>query len=555
MLGSLSIRDIVLIESLELEFSGGLTVLTGETGAGKSILLDSLSLALGGRGDGGLVRKGAEQGVVTAVFDPPAGHPVRALIREQGIEADDAVILRRVQNRDGRSRAFVNDTAVGVTLMREIGRMLVEIHGQHDDRALVDANAHRMLLDAYGGLEPAVRRAAETCAALREAEALRDEARAKLERAEKERAFLEHAVGELAELDPQPGEDEALSARRQTMMQAETVADDLNAALDAVAGQNDPSVPVAGILRRLERRAGADGPVIGPVVACLEQLLTELGAARETIERIIADSAFDAGELERIEERLFALRALARKHNVQTDELAALRTQMEGDLREIETGAETLAHREEAVAKAAAAYREAADALSAGRRAAAGQLDAAVAGELAPLKLAQARFVTQVETDPGRAPSPNGADRVSFTVQTNPGADSGPIAKIASGGELSRFILALKVALADRGSAPTLVFDEIDTAVGGAVADAIGQRLKRLAGEVQVLSVTHAPQVAALADRHYRIEKRADDSGAVTGVERLDEAGKREEVARMLAGATVTDEARAAARRLIGAAG
>ncbi|MGE0230165.1 MAG: DNA repair protein RecN [Flavobacteriaceae bacterium] len=554
MLGSLSIRDIVLIEALELDFAGGMTVLTGETGAGKSILLDSLSLALGARGDGSLVRKGAEQGSVTAVFDPPMSHPARALMADQGLPNDEAVILRRVQTRDGRSRAFVNDVAVGVAFLREIGALLVEIHGQHDDRALVDANAHRALLDAYGGHDVLLATVGRAHGNLRAAIEARDKAAARLEQAEQEREFLTHAVGELRDIRPEVGEDEALAARRHAMMQAEAVADDLNQALDAVAGQNDPAVPIAGILRRLERRPGAEGPVLKPILEALERVLTELGYARETIERALAEGAFDQAEMDRIEERLFALRALARKHQVQVDDLPALRERMEGELAAIDAGAERLAGCEAALVEAKTAYATAAAALSAARREAAGALDKAVMAELAPLKLGQALFATRVDTDETRPSSPNGNDRVSFTVQTNPGADPGPIGKIASGGELSRFILALKVALADRGSAPTLVFDEIDTAVGGAVADAIGQRLKRLSAGVQVLSVTHAPQVAAIADHHYRIEKTTGEVMAATNVTALDSATRGEEIARMLAGATITDEARAAARRLMGSA-
>ncbi|MCC0055684.1 MAG: DNA repair protein RecN [Rhodobiaceae bacterium] len=554
MLGTLSIRDIVLIETLELDFSGGMTVLTGETGAGKSILLDSLSLALGARGDGSLVRKGAEQGSVTAVFDPPMSHPARALMAEQGLPNDEAVILRRVQTRDGRSRAFVNDVAVGVAFLRDLGALLVEIHGQHDDRALVDPNAHRALLDAYGGHETLLSAVSRAHANLKAAGEARETAAARLEQAEQEREFLTHAVGELRDLRPEAGEDEALAARRHAMMQAESVADDLSQALEAVAGQNDPAVPIAGILRRLERRPGAEGPVLKPILAALEQVLTELGSARETIERALADGAFDQGEMDRIEERLFALRALARKHQVQVDDLAALMERMERDLAAIDAGAERLAACEAALVEAKTSYDKAAAVLSAARREAAGALDEAVMAELAPLKLGQARFATDVDSDPARPSSAHGNDRVSFTVQTNPGADPGPIGKIASGGELSRFILALKVALADRGSAPTLVFDEIDTAVGGAVADAIGQRLKRLSGNVQVLSVTHAPQVAAIADHHYRIEKTTGEVMAATNVTALDSATRGEEIARMLAGATITDEARAAARRLMGSA-
>ena len=563
MLVQLAIRDIVLIDRLDLSFGPGLSALTGETGAGKSILLDAFALALGARGDGALVRAGQAQGQVTAAFDLPADHPARRLVADQGVDAEGDLILRRIQFADGRTRAFVNDTTISVQTLRAVGAQLVEIHGQHDDRALTDAATHRALLDAWGGL---AREAAAVAAAhrrRREVEAERADEAARVEKARAEADWLRHAHAELAALAAAPGEEEALAGRRTAMMQAEKVAGDLKDAHEALAGDAAAIVTLSAALRRLERRHMQAPGLIEPPAKALDHALEALDHARETLEQAMAEAAFDPRELERIEERLFALRGASRKYAARVEKLPALAEKYAADLAALDAGEARLARLTREAREAEAAYVAAAEALSAARRKAAGQLDKAVMKELGPLKLAQARFATQIETDRA-AVAAEGFDRVEFWVETNPGARPGPMMKIASGGELARFMLALKVALADRGSAPTLVFDEIDTGVGGAVADAIGQRLARLAARVQVLAVTHAPQVAARANRHLRIAKGAAQTKAatartkalVTRVEELDAAARREEIARMLAGATITDEARAAAARLIeGAAG
>jgi DNA repair protein RecN (Recombination protein N) len=560
MLVALSIRDIVIIDKLDIAFEPGLSALTGETGAGKSILLDSLSLALGGRGDAALVRRGAERGQVTAVFDVGLHHPARTILAELGIEADGDVILRRQQSADGRTRAFVNDQPAGVQLLKAIGETLVEIHGQHDDRALVNPGVHRDLLDSFGDLDADVAAAGKAWNAWRSAEVALKQARAALEKSASERDYLAHALEELDMLAPGTGEEAHLAERRQVMMQAEKLSGELTEASEAVAGNTSPVPLMSAALRRLERRAGDLPELLDPVVAALTAAISAIEEARHSVERAQAGAAFDPRELETTEERLFALRAAGRKHQCAVDDLAALRDRMRAALTDMETGEERLGALETAAKTAGEAYDKAATRLTEKRRRAAKTLDKAVMAELAPLKLERASFETRVETDAdGGEPEGRGQfgrDRVEFWVQTNPGTHPGPLIKVASGGELSRFLLALKVALADKGSAPTLVFDEIDTAVGGAVSDAIGVRLQRLADRVQVLTVTHAPQVAARAHRHLLIRKEAPKRGdeVVTRVETLDPPHRREEIARMLAGATVTEEARAAAGRLLAGA-
>ena len=555
MLSRLSIRDIVLIDRLDIDFADGLAVLTGETGAGKSILLDAFALALGARGDQTLVRQGQEQGQVIAVFEVARNHPARALLKANDIAVEDELILRRVQFADGRTRAFVNDQPVSVQVMKQLGGALVEIHGQHDDRALVDAATHRRLLDAFGALEAN----AATIEILWEARSAAQEAcdshRAEVERAKREGDWLRHAVDELGKLAPETGEETALATRRAAMMAAEKVAEDLREAHEAIAGANSAVPAYAGVIRRLERRTAQAPTLIEPAVKSLDAALTALEEARGHLEHALRTADYDPAELERIEERLFALRAAGRKYNVPVDELAALARKYNADIALIDAGEEKLKALEAQAREAEAAYRKAAQALSAARKAAAGALDKAVNGELKPLKLERAQFMTEIASDPATA-GPNGIDRVEFWVQTNPGTRPGPLMKVASGGELARFLLALKVVLADRGSAPTLVFDEIDTGVGGAVADAIGSRLARLARGVQVLAVTHAPQVAAQAQRHYVISKDTLDKGTrvATRVNEVAAETRREEIARMLAGAEITAEARAAAERLIKAA-
>ncbi|ABD88837.1 DNA repair protein RecN [Rhodopseudomonas palustris] len=561
MLARLSIRDIVLIERLDIEFARGLAVLTGETGAGKSILLDAFALALGGRGDAGLVRHGAEHGQVTAAFDVARGHPAFAILAANGLDdasPDDSseMILRRVQLADGRTRAFINDQTVSVQTLKAVGASLVEIHGQHDERALVDAATHRRLLDAFAGLEKDVAALETLWDARRAARATLDAHRAGMERAAREADFLRHAADELKKLNPKDGEETSLAERRTTMMQGEKIAGDLREAQEAVSGHHSPVASLAAAVRRLERRAGNAPALIDPAVKAIDAAINALEEADQHLTAALIAADFDPLELERIEERLFALRAASRKYSTPVDALAELAKKYAADVALIDAGAGQLKALEEKAAEADSRYAAAAAKLSASRAKSAEKLNKAVAGELAPLKLERAKFMTQVETDPG-APGPQGCDRVEFWVQTNPGTKPGPLMKVASGGELSRFLLALKVVLSDKGSAPTLVFDEIDTGVGGAVADAIGARLARLASKVQVMAVTHAPQVAARADQHLLISKDALDKGkrVATRVDALQADRRREEIARMLAGAEITAEARAAADQLIKAAG
>ncbi len=557
MLSRLSIRDIVLIDRLDIDFGSGLAVLTGETGAGKSILLDAFALALGARGEAALVRDGAEQGQVTAAFDVGKDHPVRQKLAEHGLaegSAGDELIVRRVQFADGRTRAFVNDEPVSVQALRALGAALVEIHGQHDERAFVDAATHRALLDAFGGIEDNAAEVRRLWHERRTREAAVEAHRAEVERARREADWLRHAVEELDRLAPQPGEESALAAQRTAMMQAEKAAEDLRATHEAVAGPQSAVPPLATAVRRLERRAAQAPALVDPVVKAIDAALNALEEARTHLENALRAAEFDPGELERLEERLFALRGAARKYNAPVDELAALAGRYRADLALIDAGVEQLAALENEAQQAAADYRNAAQKLSAARARVAQKLDRAVNAELRPLKLERAEFSTRIEAvDEG----PDGVDRIEFWVRTNPGTRPGPLMKVASGGELARFLLALKVVLADRGSAPTLIFDEIDTGVGGAIADAIGVRLSRLSSSVQVIAVTHAPQVAARADRHYLIAKDALAKGkrVATRIAELAGERRREEIARMLAGAEITAEARAAAERLIRAAG
>jgi DNA repair protein RecN (Recombination protein N) len=548
MLVQLSIRDIVLIDRLDLTFAEGLSVLTGETGAGKSILLDATSLALGARGDASLVRHGQEQGQVTAVFDVPLDHPARRIAAEADIDTEGDLILRRIQLADGRTRAFVNDQAASVQVLRAIGAALVEIHGQHADRALMEPDAHRALVDAYGGLGAEVAAVRTAWRSWREATRAVDEARERLAKARADGDFLRHAVEELAKLKPEAGEETELAARRQSMMASEKIASDLAEALDVLTGPASSVPSLAAAWRRLERRAAQAPALVEPIVKAFGEALDRIEDARAAVEAAQRASEFDPRELERIEERLFSLRAASRKYAVPVDGLADLAARYVADVAALDAGEDRLVALEKAATQAGAAYGKAASALSAKRKAAAKRLDAAVNAELGPLKLDRARFMTEIVEDGSGA---EGTDRAEFWVQTNPGTRPGPMMKVASGGELSRFMLALKVVLADQGSAPTLVFDEIDTGVGGAVADAIGQRLSRLGSKVQVLSVTHAPQVAARATRHYLIAKETAGQKVATRVKPLGYDLRREELARMLAGETITDEARAAAEKLL----
>ncbi|PLK68953.1 DNA repair protein RecN [Rhizobium sp. TH135] len=555
MLVQLSIRDIVLIERLDLAFETGLSVLTGETGAGKSILLDSLSLALGGRGDGSLVRHGEDKGQVTAVFDVGNSHAARTLLKGNGVDDDGDLIFRRVQSADGRTRAYINDQPVSVQLMRQVGQLLVEIHGQHDDRALIDTNAHRMLLDAFAGLTDEAVNLGESYRRWRDAERSFKTHKAKVEAAAREADYLRASVEELETLSPLDGEEDDLAERRSAMQKSERIAGDIAEASEFLNGNASPVPHIASLMRRLERKSQEAPGLLEETVQLLGTALDTLSAAQMEVEAALRRTEFDPRELERVEERLFALRAAGRKYSVAVADLPALAEKMVADLADLDAGEERLGQLEAAVHETKTHYDHLAQQLSAKRQNAAQALADAVMQELPALKLERARFMVEVAAEPDNATA-DGIDTVEFHVQTNPGTRPGPIMKVASGGELSRFLLALKVALADRGSAPTLVFDEIDTGVGGAVADAIGQRLKRLSAKVQVLSVTHAPQVAARASTHFLISKGpTGDAGdkIATRVAIMEPEHRKEEIARMLAGASVTDEARAAAAKLLAA--
>jgi DNA repair protein RecN (Recombination protein N) len=551
MLTALAIRNVVLIEALDLDFGPGLGVLTGETGAGKSILLDSLGLALGARADSGLVRAGEAQASVTATFDtPPPGHRALALLADNDIDLEpgEPLIIRRTLKGDGGSRAFLNDQPCSAALLREVGGALVEIHGQHDDRGLLNPRGHRALLDAYGRCDAgAVRAAHETW---RAALTALEQARETVETAARDRDYLTHAVQELTIFAPEPGEEATLAEERATMQKGARLTDDLTAVADCLTGSDGGLAQLRQAARRLDRIASEYEP-LAEVLAALDRALIEAGEAEDRLTAAADALSFDPARLDAIETRLFDLRGLARKHQAQPDDLAALAADMAAKLAAIEGGEEHLAALEKDVAASAAAYRTAAQALSAQRHMAAGKLDAAVAAELGPLKLDAARFRTVVAPlDPAQW-SPSGMDRVEFEISTNPGAPFAPLVKIASGGELSRFILALKVALAEQGGADTLIFDEIDRGVGGAVASAIGERLARLARTNQILVVTHSPQVAARGAGHMLIAKSNDGTVTRTGVHALDAAERREEIARMLSGAEITAEARAQAARLL----
>ncbi|OWK29491.1 DNA repair protein RecN [Sphingomonas dokdonensis] len=548
MLTALSIRDVVLIEALDLEFGAGLGVLTGETGAGKSILLDALGLALGARGDSTLVRHGAAQASVTATFEAPAD--IAALLDENGIESDagEPLIVRRVVKADGGSRGFLNNQPASAALLRELGTRLVEIHGQHDDRGLLNPRGHRALLDTFARLDTASVSAAWQ--AWRTADTALAAAREEIEAAARDREWLDHAVAELDALAPEAGEEEQLAERRRTMQRSEKIAEDLNALIDALEGSDGALSNMRQAARILDR-ISADHPALAEALAALDRAMIEAGNAGEQVSDATRALAFDPRALEDDEARLFELRGMARKHRVQPDDLAALADELRARRERLEAGEEGIAALEAAAAAARKTYVAAAAALSKARTAAAARLDAAVMAELPPLKLDAARFRTAVVPLPEEQWAAAGQDRVEFEIATNPGAPFGPLIKIASGGELSRFILALKVALAEEGGAATMIFDEIDRGVGGAVASAIGERLHRLAQRTQLLVVTHSPQVAARGAAHLLIAKRNDGVVTRTGVRQLSEAERREEIARMLSGATITDEARAQADRLI----
>jgi DNA repair protein RecN (Recombination protein N) len=545
MLRSLDIRDVLIIDRLSLDLGPGLNVLTGETGAGKSILLDALGFVLGWRGRAELVRQGAAQGEVTAAFDLPAGHGAFAVLDEAGIDAGDELILRRVNTADGRKTAYVNDRRVSGEVLRDLGDHLVELHGQQDDRGLLNPRGHRALLDAFAGLDLGPLRA--LWGTQRQARAALAEAEGALVRAAAEEEFLRHAVAELDKLNPEAGEDATLDARRRLMQGAARIREDVARAFAALSDEGAEG-RMRDALRWLEGAADRAEGRLEAALDALNRALIELGEAQGGVESALDALEFDPGELERVEERLFAIRALARKHAVAPDDLGSFAEGLRSRLAAIDGGAAGIARLEKAVGEAEAAYAAEAAKMTDRRRAAAKRLDAAMAGELAPLKMERAVFVTEVTAG---EPGPEGVDAVTFSVATNPGAPAGALNRIASGGELSRFLLALKVCLTGESPGQTLIFDEIDRGVGGATADAVGRRLQALAKGAQVLVVTHSPQVAAFGAQHWRVEKRVAGGQTLSTVTALDPGERVEEIARMLAGDTVTEAARAAARALL----
>lgn len=553
MLYSLDIRNIVLIERQTLDFAKGLNVLTGETGAGKSILLDALAFALGRRDAKGLVRNGAVEGSATATLACSPDHPARALMDEAGLAwDDDALTLRRIASADGPSRAFVNDQRVSAATLRAIGETLVEVHGQHDDRGLLNPRGHRVLLDAFAGADKELSAVRDAWRASRSARDALAAAEAAAEEAARDQEYLEHAAKELRDLAPESGEDDALDAQRRLMQGAERIRDDIVAAANLISGGEAGAENAVGdAMRRLDGvAADAEGRLDQPVEA-LGRALDALGEAESGVVAALEALSFDPLELERVEERLFALRAMARKHKCTPDALPELASDLVRRLALISAGEGEIATLRSAVAATTKTYDAAAAKLSAARAKAAGVLDKSVGVELPALKMERARFETTMSEAPA---GPDGVDQVAFQIATNPGSAAGPLGAIASGGELSRFLLALKVSLAARGGGGVMIFDEIDRGVGGATADAVGRRLARLADTSQVMVVTHSPQVAAMGAAHFRIEKTVRDGQTQTAVVALPEAERRDEIARMLAGDTVTEAARAAADELISSA-
>lgn len=555
MLTALQIQNFVLIDQAQLALRPGMTALTGETGAGKSILLDALGLAVGGRAERGAVRQGAKQGVVSVIFEPQSNHPVWKVLEDNGLDTgEDQVILRRVQGADGRGRGFVNDQPVSIGMLRTVGETLIEIHGQHDGRGFLTASAHRGMLDEFGGLT----KKADAVRALwrdwRDAEEALEEKKRERDAAVREADYLRHVVDHLGKLDPQADEEATLAARRAELMASDKIAEDLNAAAAAM-GEGGFDSKLAAALRRIERAAAqmqdADNP-LAKLAARLDSALNEAAEARMALDDAVSGFGADPDELDRVEERLFALRAEARKHGVAPDGLRGFLDKAKASLDSLEKGEAAFSDLEKSMKEAKAAFETAAKTLSKDRAEAAKKLDRAVAKELAPLKLGKAAFETKIVTDETR-PTSEGFDTVEFMVATNPGAPAGPLKTIASGGELSRFVLAMKAALSVKENRTVIIFDEVDAGVGGAVADAVGERLARLASDAQVLVVTHSPQVAARAGSHWRIEKKQTKSSTLTKVTPLEPADREEEIARMLSGAEVTNEARAAARRLLGA--
>lgn len=554
MLTALHIQDFVLIDQARLTVGQGMTALTGETGAGKSILLDALGLAVGARAERGIVRQGAKQGVVAATFDPSADHPVWGLLEQNGLVTDDdQIILRRVLGADGRGRGFVNDQPVSIGMLRDVGETLLEIHGQHDGRGFLTTAAHRSMLDEFGGLEKKVRAVASLWREWRACEEKLAEQRRERDATAREADYLRHVAETLEKLAPEAGEETTLAERRANLMASEKVAEDLNAAAAAIdEGGVESKLSVS--LRNIERAGARIKSDEGPLAMASERLdraLNETMEARAVIEQAMREYAGEPDELDHVEERLFALRAEARKHGVAPDALSEFYEKTRKALDNVELGAAAFADLERSASEAKAAYKAAAEMLSKNRATAAKKLDKAVAMELTPLKLGKAQFETKIKTDFDN-PGSDGFDHVEFMVATNPGAPAGPLKTIASGGELSRFVLAMKAALAAKENRTVIIFDEVDAGVGGAVADAVGERLARLASDAQVMVVTHSPQVAARADRHWRIDKTQSKKMTTTKVAMLEPQERVEEIARMLSGAKITDAARAAARQLLG---
>ena len=547
MLRGLDIRDMLIIDHLSLEFSSGLNVLTGETGAGKSILLDSLGFVLGWRGRADLVRSGQDQGEVSAWFDLGPSHPARAVLQEAGIPIEDELILRRVNNRDGRKTAWINDRRVSGEVLRAVSEHLVELHGQHDDRGLLDPKGHRDLLDSFGGHDDMLTTVSAAYRALRAAEKDLRTAESAQEELRAEEEFLRHAVDELQKLAPEVGEEAELDSCRRLMQGAEKIRAHIAHAAQAL-GREGAEGMMSDAMRWLDGAADAAEGRLEEPLAALSRAMVELDDAAQGVEACLDALEFNPHDLELAAERLFAIRALARKHTVAPDELPTLAQDLIAKLDLLDMGAGGLKELNAAVAAAQAAYDEAAGVLSRARKSAAQALDLAMGAELAPLKMERAVFTTQVKD---ADPSATGVDQLDFVVATNPGAPAGPLAKIASGGELSRFLLALKVCLSRAGAQNTMIFDEIDRGVGGATADAVGRRLSRLAQDAQVLVVTHSPQVAALGDRHFQVAKQQSADMTLSRVDLLSDTARVNEIARMISGDTITTEARAAARTLI----
>lgn len=554
MLTALHIQDFVLIDQLSLPLGEGLTALTGETGAGKSILLEALGLAAGGRPSRGAVRRGAEMGVVAAAFEPGADHPVWSALQNNGVCAgDDQVILRRIQGADGRSRAFINDQPVSIALLRTIGELLIEIHGQHEGVSFLSSATHRSLLDDFGGLRKDAASVERAWNDWRAADAELDERRRKHEQTLREADYLRHVVSELADLDPKADEEAALAARRAEMMAAQKVAEDLSA---AAAAMSDDGLEgkLSSAVRRLARASASFNTEPNPLAEAIDRIdraLSGIIDARAAVDDAVERLGLDEQDLEQTEERLFAIRSAARKHGISADKLPEFYHKAADALAALDESSAEFGALEKTASASRRRYFDLARKLADARRRAAGKLDEAVARELEPLKLGKAAFATAIETDEDKA-GPAGIDAVEFMVATNPGAPMGPLKTIASGGELSRFVLAMKAALAAKENRTVIIFDEVDAGVGGAVADAVGERLARLAIDAQVLVVTHSPQVAARAATHWRVEKSQSKTDTRTRVIVLKDEERVEEIARMLSGAVVTDEARAAARRLLG---